>query len=237
MRQNDEEIKTQDYVSAFYEKRYSGNGRLFHRWVANKLMPQSITARTLDVGCGTGFMMEFDPNMEGVDISEGMLEKNPFKDRCHLGDAERIPFPDEYFDHVICRALLHHVPSPGAALIEMKRVLKPGGTISILETNASFLSRLPRKLMIKYTDRFSKDHKNFEFDELYKMVAREFEIEETEFVGYLAYVLIGFPDFINLPLPRKVAEWLIGLDQSLAKSPLKSLAFNVRLLAKKESYL
>jgi SAM-dependent methyltransferase len=43
------------------------------------------------------------------------------------GDASQMPFPDEFFDVVYSRAVLHHVHEPKAVLTEVARVLKPGG--------------------------------------------------------------------------------------------------------------
>jgi SAM-dependent methyltransferase/uncharacterized protein YbaR (Trm112 family) len=43
--------------------------------------------------------------------------------------ADRLPFADETFDYVFCRALLHHVPDVRAAIVEMARVLRVGGRL------------------------------------------------------------------------------------------------------------
>jgi SAM-dependent methyltransferase len=42
-------------------------------------------------------------------------------------DLERVPFPDETFDVVICNHVLEHVTTLTTALLEVHRVLKPGG--------------------------------------------------------------------------------------------------------------
>ena len=51
------------------------------------------------------------------------------------GNAQNLPFPDNSFDFVTCQTLLIHVPDPQKALNEMKRVLKPGGTLLCVEPN------------------------------------------------------------------------------------------------------
>ena len=50
---------------------------------------------------------------------------------CANGDATRLPFPDSTFDHVIAAEVLEHIPADEAAMAELARVLKPGGTIAV----------------------------------------------------------------------------------------------------------
>ena len=50
---------------------------------------------------------------------------------CANGDATRLPFPDDTFDHVIAAEVLEHIPADEAAMGELARVLKPGGTIAV----------------------------------------------------------------------------------------------------------
>ncbi len=51
------------------------------------------------------------------------------------GSAEKLPFDNESFDLVTCQTLLIHLKKPAKALKEMKRVLKPGGTVLCVEPN------------------------------------------------------------------------------------------------------
>ena len=48
-----------------------------------------------------------------------------------VGDALRLPFPDATFDRVICAEVLEHVPDDRAAMAEIARVLRPGGTAAV----------------------------------------------------------------------------------------------------------
>jgi demethylmenaquinone methyltransferase/2-methoxy-6-polyprenyl-1,4-benzoquinol methylase len=50
-----------------------------------------------------------------------------------LGQGEQLPFPDAAFDAVMFTYLLRYVDDPGAALAELARVVKPGGTVANLE--------------------------------------------------------------------------------------------------------
>ncbi|MBI3300244.1 MAG: methyltransferase domain-containing protein [Elusimicrobia bacterium] len=46
-----------------------------------------------------------------------------------IGDAQKLPFGDETVDAVCCEALLEHLPCPQEAVLEMRRILKPGGKV------------------------------------------------------------------------------------------------------------
>ena len=47
------------------------------------------------------------------------------------GDALALPFPDATFDHVIASEVLEHIPEDGAAIAELRRVLKPSGGLAV----------------------------------------------------------------------------------------------------------
>jgi ubiquinone/menaquinone biosynthesis C-methylase UbiE len=100
----------------------------------------------LDVGTGPGivaFMLaELGYRVTGVDFSEKMLS-NAIRNNEILGldvnfkkgDAENLPFADEAFDAVVSRYVLWTVTDPRKAIMEWKRVLKPGGKVIIIDGN------------------------------------------------------------------------------------------------------
>jgi ubiquinone/menaquinone biosynthesis C-methylase UbiE len=103
-------------------------------------------ARILDVGCGTGVfagrLRAALPRVEvyGVDLVAEMLRKGRARWRSHRahvlpvqGDSERLPFPSGCFDIVTCSNSFHHYPRQDRAVMEMKRVLRPGGRLMIVD--------------------------------------------------------------------------------------------------------
>lgn len=78
--------------------------------------------KVLDIGCSVAAYKKYFPNSTGVDIDE---TKNPDV----VGDAHALPFKDNEFEVVLCTEVFEHLHSPHIAASEMRRVLKPGGTL------------------------------------------------------------------------------------------------------------
>jgi demethylmenaquinone methyltransferase/2-methoxy-6-polyprenyl-1,4-benzoquinol methylase/phosphoethanolamine N-methyltransferase len=105
--------------------------------------------RVLDVGCGTGtLLIEAAKRVgatgaaHGIEISPEMIaqarrkaEEQLVAVNLHEGSADRLPYPDASFDVVLCTMTLHHLPAPmqAAAIAEMRRVLRPGGRVVLVD--------------------------------------------------------------------------------------------------------
>jgi ubiquinone/menaquinone biosynthesis C-methylase UbiE len=112
----------------------------------------------LDVGCGTGFLAlqlaELGHRSRGVDFSEDMIERARAKSTeralevmFDLADAENLPYDDASFDLVIERHVVWTLPDPTGALIEWRRVLRPGGRLILIEGHWSSPEDPPRTPM------------------------------------------------------------------------------------------
>jgi SAM-dependent methyltransferase len=69
------------------------------------------------------------------------------------GDATRLPYPDASFDRLVASEVMEHVPDDEAALDELVRVLRPGGTLAI-----TVPSWLPEKVCWAITDEYHAPH-------------------------------------------------------------------------------
>jgi SAM-dependent methyltransferase len=70
----------------------------------------------------------------------------------HVADAERLPFPDSWFDLVLGHAVLHHLPDLDAAFAEFHRVLRPGGWIVFAgepSRRGDRLAAVPKRLALR----------------------------------------------------------------------------------------
>src|SRR3569833_502670 len=95
----------------------------------------------IDVGCGNGAFTELlvvccvSRAVVGVDPSEGQLGFARARHtagiaRFELGDAMALPCEDDGFDAAVMALVIFFVPDPAQGVAEMKRVVKPGGTVS-----------------------------------------------------------------------------------------------------------
>lgn len=101
----------------------------------------------LEAGCGVGGQTRLlvkhspDTRFTCIDISEESLgTAQKLKDQSGFekvtfqqADIHSLDFADRTFDHVFICFVLEHLDNPVAALTELKRVLKPGGTITCIE--------------------------------------------------------------------------------------------------------
>lgn len=100
----------------------------------------------LDVGCGTGVfaahIRNAFPNARvwGIDLVAGMLTKGAARWRANAdrvlpvqADSERLPFAEASFDVVTCANSFHHYPNQQQAVCEMRRVLRPGGRLILVD--------------------------------------------------------------------------------------------------------
>ena len=142
-------IMNKDYVHGYSEEE---SNRLLDQadTLANLLhdgTEYSAGSKVLEAGCGVGAQTirlaksSPDAQITSIDISEdsikqakGLIEQNGFSNvEFKMADLLNLPFEDETFDHIFVCFVLEHLRDPIAALESLRRVLKKGGSITVIE--------------------------------------------------------------------------------------------------------
>jgi 2-polyprenyl-3-methyl-5-hydroxy-6-metoxy-1,4-benzoquinol methylase len=108
--------------------------------------------RVLDYGCGDGALLGmlhsrrqsyelhgFDPNTLAVELAGAALAVHGIRATIHPSLES---LPDAYFDRVICTEVIEHAAAPGDLLLQIARVLKPGGRLVV--TTPIRLTEMPQ---------------------------------------------------------------------------------------------
>ena len=108
-------------------------------WRRKTVRSLALPARSvvIDLACGTGDLCRelIDQNLRpvGIDLSFGMLANARTAASLVQGDALHLPFPDESVDGLTCGLALRNLVDLKGSLVEMARIVRPGGRIALLE--------------------------------------------------------------------------------------------------------
>ena len=115
----------------------------------NVSYPHFEQGKFLDFGCGTGRLINrykiSYPNYDffGVDISERACDEASKFNNVNIfcGTLKQAKYKDNFFDIISAYHVLEHVPNPKKTLVELNRILKPGGKIFISLPNFNSFER------------------------------------------------------------------------------------------------
>lgn len=105
----------------------------------------SAGVKALDVGCGSGLLTEELAGRLGA-AQVAAADPSPLVEACaarvpgadvRKGAAEALPWPDDSFDAALAQLVLHFLDDPVAGLVEMGRVVRPGGGVAACSWNFS----------------------------------------------------------------------------------------------------
>jgi ubiquinone/menaquinone biosynthesis C-methylase UbiE len=127
--------------------------------------------RVVDVGCGTGFlinemaaMVGSSGSLTGIDFSQDMLDvavqrcESLPQVKLRQGSAVDLPLDDASFDAATCTQTLLYVPDVDQSIAELARVLKVGGRLAIVETdwNGAIVNNADPEMTQKIFQSFQK---------------------------------------------------------------------------------
>jgi ubiquinone/menaquinone biosynthesis C-methylase UbiE len=124
----------------------------------------------MEIAAGTGRNLPYYPadvRLSAVELSRAMLAiARTRADELHvtvdfrLGDAQALDFPDQHFDAVVSTLSLCTIPDDRLAVVEARRVLRPGGQLLLLEhvRSAIWAARIGQRLLDPLATRFEGDH-------------------------------------------------------------------------------
>jgi len=244
-----------DEWKRFYRKEYAGDweqfseslgGQEYHRNYQQACLSKvraSNPGRILEVGVGRGDLLVQmageSVELFGCDLSEGNLAAASARFRslgfpvslCHA-DAESLPFRAASFDAVYSLSVLWYLPNPGAAVAEMCRVARPGGTIVFDMLNALHItsagyhfSRIVNRLLGRERGRALLAHPK----EVARWVAPYCSIFQV--YGCYIFMPVGFPvlgEWVNWY--RLVPHWAARITAS----PLRYLAHKLVVVATRD---
>lgn len=139
----------------YYEKGIAKNffQKLWHirKWTVVKEMFEGNPGNVLDVGCASGWLAARiakilpQASVTGVDVSPKMIDYakvvHPDINFVHA-DAQKLPFPKESFDLIVCTETLEHVVDPLGVLLEIRRCLAKKGEAIISMDTGSLLFKI-----------------------------------------------------------------------------------------------
>jgi ubiquinone/menaquinone biosynthesis C-methylase UbiE len=149
-----------------YAKFYTDKStQLTHDFIARKVRVEELLDRhiqegqsVLDIGCGTGPMVEFlcDRGLvyHGIDVAQSMLDHirneyrdKPYQERIHLkvSTCDKVPYPDRQFDILLAMGLLEYLDDMNSVFDEFARLLKPDGIAVLTIPNRQSLNRLMKR--------------------------------------------------------------------------------------------
>lgn len=172
-------------------------------------------AKTLEVGAGLGEHLAFEPEPHddywALELREEMAEgiKRGYPNaNAIVGDCQIVlPFEDQSFDRALAIHVLEHLPNLPAALLELRRVLKPGGTfVAVIPCEGGLAYTLARRVSAQriFERRYGMSYEWFVRSEHINVPAEIVAEIEREFV-------IEQRRYFPLRIPSVTLNLVIGL--------------------------
>ena len=198
-------------------------------------------SRVLEAGCGVGaqtvILASQSPQalFTSIDPSEGSIGEArkavqaaaPGNVTLQQADIFHLPFPPASFDHVFVCFVLEHLPQPLAALKSLQRVLKPNGTITVIEGDhgSAFFypdSAWARRVISCQAELQAKAGGNASIGRTLYPSLREAGFDQVEVSPRVVYVDAGKPGLVEGFTKKTFTAMIEGVRQSCLEAGLMS---------------
>ena len=177
-------------------------------------------------GIETGYLINQGANVVGVDISQKNIDeyKKRWGKPCFLNSIHKTNFSNNAFDAIyICGGLHHVLPLLNETIIEIHRILKPGGLFYFMEPNKDTWVNKLRKFWYKMDSKFTDDEEAISYQNTLKPFLSEgFTEVSLNFGGNIAYIIIG--QSLTLGIPQRYKKYLspisFYLERFFSKLPI-----------------
>lgn len=170
-----------------------------------KLQSASSLAKNkvvLEIGCGNGngsknIFKRFSPKkIVATDLDQKMVDLAKSRNTnsaitFELGDATKLKYKSNSFDAIFSFGVIHHIPNWEGALVELKRVLKPGGELLIEDLSIeTFTTSFGKVLKIFFDHPYKQMFSRVEFLEQLKMLGFEIKFSSKSSLIGLKYFIV-----------------------------------------------
>jgi len=215
---------------------------IMNRWEEEQVMPHilgkisDVEGTVLDAGCGVGHMGQrfvragrTGIDLIGMDFQEELLANVTVGYTGVVqGDIHNLPFKDGSFSAVLTSNALHHFPDPRRAMVEIARVLKPGGVFVCYDPRYVTPLEMVKKVLRRNDKLFTKDHKSFRVDEYRELIGSSgLQVTEVRTVDTLGPLVATGLDYLKvgkLGVGPQIAKALSTADRIIegrrGQSPL-----------------
>jgi SAM-dependent methyltransferase len=187
--------------------------------VEKAVMGRPEMQRILDLGCAAGWnMSRFRQNGRyaiGIDVVAERVALAAHHGPVAIASGLELPFAAESFDLIYIQHVLHHIGDVGQALADVRRCLRPGGVLFLVETTEDNpIIRWGRRLYPKWLG--DEINAPFYFAELQETLGEYgFQVEQAQQYSVIFWLWEILPD--QLPLMEKLTPLFVPIEQLLLK--------------------
>jgi len=161
-------------------------------------------------GIETGYLIKQGAEVVGLDISKKNVDEyyKRWGKQCFLNSIHKTDFSNNTFDAIyICGGLHHVLPLLNETILEIHRILKPGGLFYFVEPNKDTWVNKIRDLWYRLDSKFADDEEAISYQKTLKpFLSKGFKERSVNFGGNIAYIIIG--QSLALGIPKKYKKYL-----------------------------